>query len=172
MTYWAVVQFESRLLVRPPDRDETPAELNLARNGFDSYLPQIRVRKHGETKIEPLFAGYIFVPIVDGRWHGIRWTIGALRIIMAGDHPAKLPEAEIMRIRKDETGGFVRLPKRESVGELVAGQRVKILTGSFTGHIGLYDGQSARERELVLLNMLGRQVRVELAPADRIVALA
>jgi len=172
MNYWAVAQFESRYLARNDERLETPAELNLARNGIASYLPQIRVRRDGETKIEPLFPGYIFAHVVDGRWHGIRWAIGALRVLMAGDHPARLLESDVMRIRGSEVAGFVKLPKAPAVGGLVVGQEVKILSGSFTGHIGLYAGQSAHERELVLLNMLGRQVRVELSAADRIVSLA
>jgi transcription antitermination factor NusG len=40
---------------------------------------------------------------------------------------------------------------------------VKITAGPFGGMAGLYAGQSTRERELILLNLLGRQTPVTIA---------
>jgi hypothetical protein len=36
----------------------------------------------------------------------------------------------------------------------------------FRDHIGVYDGQSGKDRERVLLALLGRMVRVEVPTAD------
>ena len=44
--------------------------------------------------------------------------------------------------------------------------QVRILQGPFAGHLGLYAGQRAHERVLVLLALLGGQQRVELAKDD------
>jgi hypothetical protein len=40
---------------------------------------------------------------------------------------------------------------------------VKVTAGPFTGQLGLYAGMRAHERVLVLLAILGGQVRTELA---------
>jgi transcription antitermination factor NusG len=41
------------------------------------------------------------------------------------------------------------------------GDQVRILQGPFAGRLGLYAGQRAHERVLVLLALLGGQQRVE-----------
>jgi transcription antitermination factor NusG len=170
MSYWAVVQAEPRVLIPGEKRDdESLAEQLFARNGFESYLPRIKSRAADrKLRIAPLFPGYIFVRVVD-QWYPIAWTIGVIRILMAGDHPARMPEKAMEEIRSREgRDGFVKLVQPRT---LKKGVRVRVLSGQFQGHIGLYDGMSAKERERVLLDLLGRSVRVELARGDRIEAL-
>jgi transcriptional antiterminator RfaH len=171
MSYWSVVQCETRMLVHSEHRGETLAERIFARKGFESYLPQVRSRQHGTTKIAPLFPGYIIVRVVE-RWYAVRWTMGVVRVLMAGDEPARLPDPVVEDIRRREVGGFIKLPPPPPKNSpLKIGQRARILTGSFRGHIALYDGQTAQERERVLINLLGRQVAVTLNPTDRLAAL-
>jgi transcription antitermination factor NusG len=169
MSFWSVVQCESRLLAHSSQRQQTLAERLFAQNGFESYLPQIKTRQHGKTRIAPLFPGYIFVRVID-RWIAIEWTVGVIRILKDGDRPSIFPDVHMDKLRKTEVGGFIKLPAKQSL--LRTGQKVRVVTGSFQGHIGLYDGQSPHERERVLLDLLGRQVRVELAKGDRVVGLA
>jgi transcription antitermination factor NusG len=57
-------------------------------------------------------------------------------------------------------GGFVRLPEGRGSPvkrQIAIGAKVRIASGPFGGMSGLYAGQSTRERELVLLNLLGGQ---------------
>jgi len=165
MAYWAVVQAEQRLLTPQPQRRETLAEHLFKRHGFESYLPRIKIRQAGRLRIAPLFPSYIFVRVVSA-WYPLLWTEGDVRILMSGDQPAHLPENVMDSIRRREVGGFVRLPPAQRA--LRIGQRVRVLSGQFRGHVGLYDGQSAHERERILLDLLGRSVRVELAKGDQI----
>src|SRR5262245_18434520 len=155
MSYWAVVQCESQ-------REHT-ARLLLMRARFETYMPRIKHR----GRISLLFPTYLFVRVVD-KFYPIMWTPGVVHLLMAGDQPAQLPEQVMTDIRKREVGGFIRLPKPM---RLKPGARVRVLSGQFTGHVGLYDGMSGKERERVLLDLLGRSVRVELAPSDRVEAL-
>jgi transcriptional antiterminator RfaH len=157
VSYWAVVQTESQ-------RERFVAGY-LERVGFDTYLPQIKLRRVPEPRCyAPLFPTYVFVRIID-RWHAASRAIGVVRLIMAGEHPARLPEEVMEEIRSREgRDGYVKLAQRT----LKAGARVRIISGQFQGHIGLYDGQSAKERERVLLDLLGRSVRVELSRNDKI----
>jgi hypothetical protein len=43
---------------------------------------------------------------------------------------------------------------------------VRVLAGPLQGQLGLYAGQRAHERVLVLLSLLGGAVRVELRASD------
>jgi len=153
VAYWCCAQTE-------PQREAAAQHfLNLA--GYATYLPRLRtVRSRGGRKVElrpPLFPGYLFLTIVDGRWWSARWCPGIVRLLTAGDMPMPVPDAIIDEIRSRERGGLVVLPKREV---FQVGDQVRITAGAFSGRFGLYQGQRARERVLVLLGLLGR---VELA---------
>lgn len=150
MTYWAVVQIEPQYahVVR----------LLLMRAKYETYLPRIRVR----GRIAPLFPGYLFVRITD-RWYPVMWTAGVVRLLMSGDRPARLAEKVVDEIRKRQIGGFVKLPPPPTLRK---GQQVRIVRGSFEGQTALYEGMGTRERERVLLNLLGQKVPVELPSRD------
>jgi transcription antitermination factor NusG len=168
MAYWSVAQTEAQ-------REATAAEW-LARDGFETYLPKIKVvrqvirghtRWHERTRtisrVEPLFPSYLFVRIVD-RWWSIGNTIGVTRLLLAGDHPANVSDKEINKIMAQERGGLIRLPQPPG---LKRGDQVRIVRGTFLHHIGIYDGMSGKQRERVLLDLLGRQVTVDL-PSDHL----
>jgi transcriptional antiterminator RfaH len=144
------------------------AEIFLGHAGYETYCPRVKTRRHGEIVITPLFAGYIFVRVAE-RWWEVRWTPGVIRVLMSCGKPAKMPDQFIDDLRSNERGGFVRLPPPPT--PFLKGSRVRILTGQFRGLVGLYEGQSANERELVLLDLLGRMVPVLLGETDTIEAV-
>ena len=152
MSYWACVQTE-------PQREHL-VRLLLMRSQYETYMPRIKQR----SRINLLFPTYVFVRVIE-RFYPIMWTPGVLRLLMSGDQPAQLPEQIMSEIRAREIGGFVRLPKPS---KLRKGERVRVLSGQFQGQVGLYDGMGSKERERVLLDLLGRSVRVELAQGDRV----
>jgi transcriptional antiterminator RfaH len=149
--YWAVAQVESQ-------REQTAANF-LGQGGFDTYLPQLRV---GKRRMTPLFPGYLFVQIVE-RWYPARWSVGVVRLLMAGDHPAKVPDRILSAIRqREDREGLIRLPK----SGLQLGQKVRVIHGPFTGHCALFAGQASHERVAILLAMLGGQTRLTLPKGD------
>ena len=44
----------------------------------------------------------------------------------------------------------------------MAGDRVEVVGGAFTSYLGLYEGMADSERVRILLDLLGRKVRVVL----------
>jgi transcriptional antiterminator RfaH len=166
MSYWAIAQTE-------PQREHT-ARLMLMRAGYETYMPRYRSQR---DQIKLLFPSYVFVRIAE-RWYPVLWTIGVQRLLMSGEQPACLPDAIVKELRQREINGFVRLPKRSQL-RLRRGQQVRIVYGSLAGRIALYDGMSGRQRERVLLDLLGRKVPItvprnaitpqqELAPQTRL----
>jgi transcriptional antiterminator RfaH len=139
--YWTVAQ-----VTRP----ELVQKL-LKREGYETYSPKIKVHRRAMA----LFPGYLMVKVVL-RWHPVRWCPGVLRMLMNGERPAKLPDHIIAELYAREVRGFVKLVREP--GALEKGQRVRVLTGTFAGRIGIYDGMSNAARERVLLEWLGQSV--------------
>ena len=151
MTYWAVVQVESQ--------SEHTVRLLLARAKYETYMPRIKLRG---GRIAPLFPGYLFVRIAN-QFYPVMWTPRVIRILMSGDHPARLPDKIVDEIRKRQIGGFVKLPPPT---RLKKGQKVRITRGSFEGQVAVYEGMTGKDRERVLLDLLGQKVSVELPDRD------
>jgi transcriptional antiterminator RfaH len=61
--------------------------------------------------------------------------------------------------RGEDERGFVRLEKRPAFR---LGDKVRILDGVFGACLGLFEGMTDSERIAILLDMLGRKVRVVL----------
>jgi transcriptional antiterminator RfaH len=145
---------------------ETKASLHLGRQGFSIYCPRyLKQRRHARRvdKIAaPLFPGYVFVAIdlATQRWLAIDSTIGVARLVRNGDRPAAVPQLviEALKLREDASG-LVQLDRRP---RFVPGDKVRIVGGAFGDCYGLYEGMSARERVAILLDLLGRKVRVVL----------
>ena len=149
---WAVVQCESQR--------EHAVRLLLMRRRYETYFPRIRDR----SRIQPLFPGYLFVHLTGQQFYSVMWTPHVIRLLMAGDQPAQLPEDVVDRLRKRERDGFVKLPLVSRA--LKRGQKVRIIRGSFEGQIGIYEGMSGVDRVRMLLELLGQTVPVELPGKD------
>ena len=147
---------------------ENRALLHLQRQGYECYLPKIlqrRVQRHKTVLVEqPLFNRYLFIKIVS-QWRSIFGTRGVSHLLLNGEKPAFVPEIEIVKLKSREKDGFVQLPEK-SQERFTLGQKLKIPRGKFASLSGIYQGMSKRQREVVLLDLLGREVRVELAAGD------
>lgn len=165
MPFWSVVR-------SLPQREKFAAE-RVEALGFPVFLPLApsSARRGGVNEGRPLFAGYFFAYIVD-QWRAINHTFGVLCLVRTGDCPSKMPDREIEALRNmiDEHG-FVRLPEAPATParrEIAIGSKVRITAGPFGGMSGLYAGQSTRERERILLSMLG-SVRPVLVASNLVV---
>ena len=152
MSYWTVVQAQPMC--------ERRALWHLDFQGFKTYAPREKITrvKRGRKVAAArwLFPRYIFVWVVD-QWHELFSTIGISKVLMTGERPAHLPERWITDMKSKERNGLITLPKHR----FDIGQRVVVFSGPFAGQRGMYYGQGSRQREIVLLEALGR---VELAP--------
>jgi transcriptional antiterminator RfaH len=152
--FWGVVR-------SLPQRERFAAE-RLVDGGFEVFLPLVQTKRASQ----PLFAGYLFVLIVD-RWRAINSTLGVLYLVRTGDCPARCPDHETDSLKAMIDGhGFVRLPEGRGSPvkpKIAIGAKVRITAGPFSGMSGLYAGMTTKDRERVLLHVLGGQRRVEIA---------
>lgn len=77
-------------------------------------------------------------------------------MLLEGEAPGRVPVGWVERMMSSEVDGAVVLPRRL----FGVGDPVVIEGGMFHGCRGLYQGQTGKQREVVLLESLGR---VELA---------
>jgi transcription antitermination factor NusG len=154
--FWAVVNTQPTA--------EKRTLWHLGWQGFESYAPREKItritRGKKVTGARLIFPRYVFVWIID-RWHELFSTIGVSRVLMIGSgddaQPARCPDSWINGMRAQERDGLITLPKPPRFDR---GQRVTVSSGMFAGFKGLYQGATSRQREVVLLEHLGR---VELA---------
>jgi transcriptional antiterminator RfaH len=152
---------------------EAKAAANLCRQGFTVYLPRYLKRRSHARKVETvaraLFPRYLFVAIdlATQRWRAIQSTLGVSHLVCWNSEPASVEGGIIdgLKAREDQ-GGFIKLTRRTG---FLPGDKVRIVEGAFIDNLALVEAVSDHERVAVLLELLGRKVRVVVG-ADLIAA--
>jgi len=145
---------------------EHKAASHLQRQDFSVYLPRYRKRRRHARRTEivaaPLYPRYLFVAVdmAAQRWRSIQSTVGVARLVCNGDEPAAVAPGivEALRRREDEHG-FIVLDQRP---QFSPGDRVRVVDGAFADCLGLFEGMRDDERVTLLLDLLGRKVRVTI----------
>ena len=157
---WYVVQTQIN--------SEAKAVRNLLRQGFEIYLPRYLKRRSHARKIEnvaaPLFPRYMFVniDIATQRWRSVQSTYGVSHLVLNGSEPAPVAGAVINALKaREDASGFIKLDQRPN---FAIGEKVRVLAGVFAENLGLFDGMADRDRVAILLDLLGRKVRVSIDP--------
>ena len=156
--------------VHTKPRQEDRVSWQLAtQHGLRVFLPKLAVAKRRRNRrvsvIETLFPSYLFVhmPLEPGPWHAVKWTPGVKTLVGTGDVPVPVPDGAIdLLVERCADGNIVAW---KSVFE--AGAQVRIRYGPFAGLVGIFERSTTQaERVRVLLDLLGRQVPVEVDPVD------
>ena len=154
---------------------ETKALFHLQRQGFEVYLPRyLRRVKHARRTTwqpRPLFPNYLFVAMsaAQQRWRAINSTIGVAHLICNERGPVPVPSGIVEDIRLDEDDKGLTLTGRKVPFE--KGAEVQIMSGAFADQIGRFEDTTDGQRGVILLDILGRQVRTRV-PLDVITANA
>jgi transcriptional antiterminator RfaH len=145
---------------------EAKAADNLRRQGYEVYLPRYLKRRRHARKVDfaakPLFPRYMFVAIdiATQRWRSVQSTIGVSRLVTNGDAPAAVPEGVVCTLRaREDAKGFVKM---DAVPAFAPGDKIRVLAGTFMDSAGLFNAMADHDRVSILLDMLGRKVRVLL----------
>jgi transcription antitermination factor NusG len=158
MAYWAVA--------RTLARRETFAAERLEVAGFEVFAPKAKAGRD----VMALFPGYVFVRVID-QWQAIDRTIGVLKLVKFGELPARCPDVEIDKlVGRLDADGLVRLPARP-----LEGARAKLSIGAqvrIAGMNAVYVGMGVKERQRVLIYLLGRPIVAEVRSGVRPESLA
>jgi transcriptional antiterminator RfaH len=143
---------------------EKKAITHLDRQGFITYLPRYLKRRRHARRAEivpaPLFPRYLFVEIDTAvqRWRSIYSTLGVSRLVGHGDVPTPVSDHVVSTLKsREDAEGFIKLDDRPT---LRMGDKIQVLDGAFADCLGLYEGMKDCDRVAILLDLLGRKVRV------------
>ena len=150
-------------------RKEAALERQARAEGFEVYLPQVRVKPVNprSRKWVPYFPGYLFVhvelPAVGAS--RFNWMPYAQGLVSFGGEPASVPESLVRAVRA-RVEELVRERVSANVG-LRPGDRVSICEGPLAGYQAVFQAHlSGAERVRVLLRVLGCDVKLELPVAQ------
>ncbi len=167
--------FERRwFAARAKPKQEELALINLARQGFDAFLPRARrppspkAKRSPKLALGPLFPGYVFVALDIGRerWRAVNSTLGVLSLVQFGDLPAPLPEGLVERMRALNNAQGLVAPKEV----LRVGHAARIVGGAFDGWIGQVQSLADSQQRVVLLVELMARATTLSVHSDNVAA--
>jgi transcriptional antiterminator RfaH len=150
-------------LVHTKPRQEDVALANLQRQGYECYLPQMRIERirgrKADVATEPMFPRYLFIRLDSSdqgkSWSPIRSTLGVSQLVHFGARAAKVEDALVDLLRQ-----------REQVMPLdpmfQSGDSVVITDGPFAGIEAIYQTADADRRAFILLEILSKPVSMQI----------
>jgi transcriptional antiterminator RfaH len=154
---------ESWYLVHTKPRQEDVALANLQRQGYECYLPQMRIerirRRKAEVATEPMFPRYLFIQLDSSdqgkSWSPIRSTLGVSQLVHFGARAAKVDDALVELLRQREQA----MPLDAMFD---SGDSVVITDGPFAGIEAIYQTADADRRSFILLEILSKPVSMQI----------
>ncbi|MGE0681852.1 MAG: transcription termination/antitermination protein NusG [Candidatus Binatia bacterium] len=144
-----------------PRREEF-AQLHLQRKGLEVFFPRLSLPnpRPRQGQIVPLFPNYLFVCLqLPEEYNYALWSPGVKTIVNFNNTPTPIDE-EVINFLKDQADieGVIK-----GHSNLTTGQEIRIKGGPFDGLIGIIqDPPNARGRVSILMQLLNRQVKVEV----------
>ena len=143
---------------------ESKAVVNLGRQGFITYLPRYLKRRRHARRVDvvsaPLFPRYLFVQFDTAiqRWRSIYSTFGVSQLVGHSDMPTPVSDQVVTTLKsREDAAGNIHLDHKPM---FCVGDKIQVLDGVFADCLGLYEGMKDCDRVAILIDMLGRKVRV------------
>jgi len=149
-------------------RKEDTAVQHLQDQGFQVFLPKYHtVRHHARKKtviLAPLFPRYLFLKpeLITPSWSSVDATRGVSYLLRQRNRaPTPMPAGVVDALMAMQmTDQVVPL---SSLALFKPGEKVKVLEGAFAGNVAVFEKMTPDDRVQILLDILGRDVRVDLS---------
>lgn len=167
MTQSSAADSRSWYLVYAKPRQEKTAVANLERQGYTVYFPQMRSwrTRRGQRRlvVEPLFPRYLFIHLDThtDNWAPIRSTLGVTSLIRFGAEPARVPDALVGYLKSRQNAEGLH---EWAQPVLTIGAPARVISGPLAGYEGILLAKTGRERVVILMDLVGGQVRASLNP--------
>jgi transcriptional antiterminator RfaH len=152
-------------VIHTKPRQECRALQNLASQGYECYLPEIKRKKLSRGSIgvtqEPLFPRYLFIRLDDTHtgksWGPIRSTLGVSKLVSFGGNPTKAPQ-ELIDALKQHAEKINMTP--QSIYQ--QGERLLITSGPFVGIEGIFQLDDGESRAMLLIDILSKTTQIKV----------
>jgi transcriptional antiterminator RfaH len=148
--------------VNTRSQHERVADLSLQQLGVETFFPQLMqrkvIRRKAETRIGPLFPGYLFARFrLDTHYRAVTYANGVRNVVTFGTIPATVEDEIIEGIRARLHDGYLTV----AAPSFMPGQIMRIQTGPLQGLEAVFVREmSDHERVVLLLRTLTYQARV------------
>ena len=152
--------------------NEEKAAFHLNRQGFETYLPKYLKKRSHARKISwvsaPMFPRYLFVELdLDADlWRSVNGTFGVVGLVQFGPRPSAVPAGIVEDIiGRENEDGLIVLPHPYPM--LQAGDEIVLSDGPLDCQPGIIHRLTGPRRAEILLQLMGRQVKVTI-PLSRV----
>jgi len=153
------------LLITAPNRERAVSK-RLERRRYEHLLFWVRRQAVRGGKVVsdlvPAFPGYIFV-VARGLWLAIRDVVDVVGFVTFGDEISRVPRRVVDQLTAKAQAGVLPVDAVEEVPLFLAGMRVRVLAGSFSGYYGTFVRFISTDRALILAD---RRVPLNLPVED------
>ncbi len=154
-------------LVLAKPASEECAVTHLERQGYGVYFPRLqqKVLRRGKwcDRVTALFPRYLFVRLdsVLQSLAPVRSTFGVACVVRFGVDYMVVPEHVVTTLQSnaDQQSG---LHKLRAADWFKRGDVVRIAAGALSGLEGIFESDDGNERVTILLNLLGRETRIQV----------
>ena len=150
---------------------ENQAANHLGYQGFEVYFPRYMKSRRHARKVDwfpaPLFPRYLFVKVDSNinHWSPVNSTIGVSFLVSQGKMPVEVPKQIVKELKlREDSSGLINLVNARALN---TGDQIRVTSGSFVDHIGLFQQFDDNQRVTLLLRLMGREVQMSIA-ADRV----
>jgi len=158
----SLISFDWYVIYSKPHQEHR-ALLNLERQGYECYLPWIKVNKLKKGRVEEvnevMFHRYLFIRLRQDQlaksWGPIRSTLGVVSLVMIGNIAQKVNNSIIDDIRNLTFKNPVKKPFN-------AGDHVSVKEGPFKGLNGIFQIENGKDRVMILIELLGNLVPLKI----------
>ena len=150
----------SWFVVETKPRQEILARKNLLQQNYKVLCPRLvlrkRVRGRWDFVEEAMFPSYLFVELTLGEDDSapIKSTVGCKGLVRFGGYPRPVPREIILPLIETDQN-----PLKVDT-DLKPGDRVQLENGPFQGLEAIFAMPTGRDRAILLLTLIGREVRV------------
>lgn len=150
-------------VVQSKPRQEFRALENLRNQGYQCVMPLYQRERMNKgvraLREEPLFPRYLFIQLdtSTSNWAPIRSTFGVAGIVRFGGIPAAMPDGMVELLM--QRGGA-----RQNL--FAPGDKVKVVSGLFTGLEGVFAQDDGLTRVVVLLEFMQTQQKLSVPVRD------
>lgn len=147
-------------LLQCKPRQDDRAQINLLRQSYESFRPQLTIdriiRGKPQRVCESLFPGYLFIRLSQqDNWAPIRSTRGVSRFVEFNRGPAVVADEVIDQLRMR----CLTFEASDSIA-LEPGQTLQITRGPLSPLEGVFLSRQGQERVMLLLQFLNREQSV------------
>jgi transcriptional antiterminator RfaH len=150
-----------------PKKEEIAVQ-NLINQAFTVFLPKCHaVRHHARKKtvvLTPLFPRYLFIKPspISPAWSAVDSTRGVSYILrQRNQEPVPMPIGIVEALMAAQVSD--QIVPLSSLALFKPGEKVQVLEGAFAGNVAIYEKLTSEDRVQILLDILGRDIRVSVS---------